>query len=102
MLCCGWHWAWDAHQPTSRRSFNWFLLYFYIIVLVYMLLHIFKVSSGTVHFYRSSYGTDFENSKAASPIRPPMHEGVDPLWVDLGTVIYTRGVFESILGASIP
>ena len=28
----------------------------------------FKVSSGTVKWYRSSYGTDFENSEIASPV----------------------------------
>ena len=27
----------------------------------------FKVSSGPVQWYRSSYGTDFENSEIASP-----------------------------------
>ena len=30
----------------------------------------FKVSSGTVELYRSSYGTDLDNSELASPVHP--------------------------------
>ena len=39
------------------------------IYACWLIKRAFKVSSGTVEWYRSSSGTDFDNSEKASPVR---------------------------------
>ena len=37
-------------------------------LLLWLFKGVSKVSSGTVQWYRSSYGTDFDNAEVASPV----------------------------------
>ena len=55
---------------APRSIFNWFLLW--------LLQGDFKVSSGTIPWYRSSYGTDFDTSEIASPV---IAEEAEKSWV---------------------